>query len=121
MKVKLPENFIEDIRLQVSKTVGNLVHNKVQRKAIMAEITRVKNNIRTGESLCSKLEAGLVVETDYFREDLQKKREALKNLRIQLITAEVHHAISRSHNRMLHEILDRLQAPLNPSAVKKAK
>jgi flagellar basal body-associated protein FliL len=119
MKVKLPDNLVDDIRQTIEKTRATLVHNKVQRKAIMAEIARVKNNIRTGEALCSKLEVGLVAEVAYLREDLQKKREALKNLRIQLITSETHHAISKSHNRVLHEILDKLKQPLNPEAVRR--
>lgn len=81
----------------------------------------MKNNIRQGESLCSKLEVGLVVDPAYIRDDLQKKRQALNDLRTSLIGQEISHDVELAKFRALHRQLDKMKVPFDPEAFAKAR
>ena len=121
MKVKLVSGFFEQIRLLISQSSTNLQKNKTLRKQLIVQIREMKNNIRAGERLCSKLEVGLVVETDYIRDDLKKKRDVLNDLRANLVSQEINHSVELAKFRTLHQQLDKMRVPFDPEAFAKAR
>jgi energy-converting hydrogenase A subunit M len=118
MKLRAPEELVEDIRKAIAITNEKIVVNKTRRKALIVQIRKMKSNIRTGEAICSKLEVGLVIDTEYLRDDLAKKRESLTGLRLQLLTEELHASLEKARFRTLHKQLDKLRVPFDPEAFK---
>lgn len=121
MKVKLPEEMLSEIRHAIRACQDVLVDNRKSRRQLILEIRAYKANIKAGENLCSKLEDGAVVDVGYIRADLQKKRQALADLRVRLVSAEVHYALERARCITLHDQLDRFNEPYDPTVIKKAK
>ena len=121
MKVKVLDRLFDQIRSAIRDCEINLNSNKSKRKDIIREIRVMKNNIRQGESLCSKLEVGLIVDPAYIRDDLQKKRQALNDLRTSLIGQEISHDVELAKFRALHRQLDKMKVPFDPEAFAKAR
>lgn len=115
MKLRPPKELLDNIRESIRTRRSDIDDNRLHRKKLIRDIQAIKRNIKTGENLCSILEAGLIVETSYLRDDLRKKRETLTHVRQSLLTAEIDYAIQKAICRALHEQLDRLNAPFDPT------
>lgn len=121
MKVNMVSEFFENVRAAIRQTEGKLKENKSQRKELIREIRVMKNNIRQGESLCSTLEVGLIVDPAYIRDDLRKKRNVLANLRVQLVGAEASYDVELAKFRALHRQLDKHREPFDREAFARAR
>jgi hypothetical protein len=115
MKLRVPQQMLEQIRATIINKRAEIQHNREHRKQLIRDIRTLKHNIKAGENLCSKLEVGLVCDVAYLRADLKNKRDTLATMRTTLLGAEIDHSISKAMCRVLHEQLDRLNAPFDPS------
>jgi hypothetical protein len=133
MKLKAPEDLLHNIRELIRSRRQDLDYNRSHRKQLIRDIQEIKKNIKAGERICSIIEAGVVVETPhmrlqaglaidttYLRDDLKKKRETLNHVRQTLLAAEVDHVVFKSICRTLHEQLDRMNEPFDPTRAKTA-
>lgn len=115
MKLQVPKQILEQIRSTIVSKRDEMRQNREHRKRLIRDIRDMKRNIKTGENLCSKLEVGLVCDVAYIRADLKNKRDVLTTMRTNLLTAEIDYKVSKSLCRVLHEELDRLNEPFDPS------
>lgn len=120
MKLQVSKQFVDELRSTITQTRSQMQKNREQRKKLIREIRALKTNIKKGENLCSKLEAGLVTDVDYLRDDLKKKRSALNDLRTDLVHAEVQYSVSKAVCRAVHKQLDRLNEPFDPERARTA-
>jgi len=108
------DEVAQEIRDVIKRSKGEILRNRTGRMGLIKEIRSFKDNIKRGEALCSKLE-GSEIDCSYVRDDLKKKRDMLSHLRTSLMGEELNYAIERSRCRILHEQLDKMKAPFDPS------
>lgn len=120
MKLKVDAKLVEEIRTSIKNSRAQMSENRARRKEHITQIRNLKANIKRGETLCSKLEAGLVADVSYVRDDLKNKRRALDKVRNELLVAEFQYAISQSVCRAVHRMLDQLNEPFDPQRAKSA-
>lgn len=114
MKIKVDPRLVDDMRKTIRDSRSQMVENRQRRKEVIKQIRSLKNNIKSGENLCSKLEVGKIPGGEYVRDDLKQKRGALTQLRNDLLLAEFQYTITQSVCRAVHRLLDRLNEPFDP-------
>jgi len=115
MKITLRPEFLNQIREEIAETRKVLEDNKNYRKTLFKQISAVKLNIRAGERLSSLVVEEKLDSSGYMRDVITEKQKVLKNLREQLVSAEIFREIALSKFRVLHTQLDKFNAPFNPS------
>lgn len=120
MKIKVDARLVDDMRKTISDSRSQMVENRARRKEFIKQIRNLKANIKSGEHLCSKLEAGLIPGDEYIRNDLKQKRALLSQLRSDLLVAEFQYTVTQSVCRAVHRLLDRLNEPFDPERARSA-
>ena len=118
--MKVNAKLVEDMRTTIRDSRSQMTENRERRKEFIKQIRNLKANIKSGEHLCSKLEAGLIPGDEYIRTDLKQKRAVLTNLRHELLLAEFQYTVTQSVCRAVHRLLDRLNEPFDPERARSA-